>query len=257
MNEQYRLRLSAKAIAGLVLILLGVLFTLDNLGLVDAGNVWDYWPLILIAVGVARILYPRKPGGRAWGAIEVGVGVFFLLRNLGFFWISFHRMWPAALVLLGIYMIWQTMAARRPAPGVPPVGDRVHEGVMAGLGATRDLREPAGVARTLEEFALFGGGDRVVRTDDFRGGHVTAIFGGFDIDLREATIAGDAASIEVFVLFGGVDFRVPESWNVIVSATPILGSSEYKPRSGGPGVSPSKTLYVTGLVLFGGVEVKN
>ena len=33
---------------------------------------------------------------------------------------------------------------------------------------------------------MFGGGDRIVRSQAFRGGTVTAIMGGFDIDLRDA-----------------------------------------------------------------------
>jgi predicted membrane protein len=260
MNERHRSSLTPKVLAGSVLILLGVLFILDNFGVINAGDVSDYWPLFLIVLGVARLTRPRRPGERLWGGIFIVIGAVFLLRNLNIVWISFHQVWPVALVVIGIYLVWQTTARQRFADGASArgnLGERIHEGVAAGREASRDFRPPGAASATLDEFALFGGGDRVVRSSDFRGGSVTAIFGGFDIDLREATIVGEAAVIDVFVMFGGVDIRVPEEWSVIVNATPILGNSEYKPRPGRAVEGPVKTLTITGMVIFGGVEIKN
>lgn len=261
MNDNERATLTPKLVAGGILLALGVVFTLDNFGVIDAGSVWEYWPLILIFVGIGHVARPREQGSRAWGYVEIAAGLFFLLRNLGVFWISVWRVWPPVLALAGLYIIWQAMTRRSEgagAEGAAPLGQRAHDGAMAGLEATRDLVGAAEPRQYLSEFAVFGGGDRAIRSANFRGGSVGVIFGGFDIDLREAVIAGDSASIDVFVLFGGVDLRVPESWNVNVKATPILGSSEYKPRSSGPlAGSPRKTLTVTGVVMFGGVEVKN
>ncbi|MDQ2871130.1 MAG: cell wall-active antibiotics response protein, partial [Acidobacteriota bacterium] len=114
---------------------------------------------------------------------------------------------------------------------------------------------------TLNEFALMGGGDRVVRSQDFRGGEVTAIMGGFQIDLRGAAIGGDSAELEVFTLWGGVDLRVPEDWNVVVRGVPVLGVFSSSTRSAGSAVSEGraagKTLVVKGMSIMGGVEVKN
>jgi predicted membrane protein len=101
-----------------------------------------------------------------------------------------------------------------------------------------------------------GGGERVVRSQDFRGGEVTAILGGFEIDLRGAGIAGDSATIEVFALFGGVELRVPEDWDVAVHGTPILGAVINSAKAG-IGTVPTKTLVIRGSAIMGGVEVKN
>lgn len=269
MDNRSCLALTPKLVAGAILIALGLIFTLDSLDIVDAGSIWQYWPLILIVVGVGHVARPKEYGSRAWGYLEIAAGLFFLLRNLGVFWISVWKVWPPLLLIGGIYIIWQAMT-RHPGtdsgngPGGSggsagfTAGERAHDGAMAGLEATRGLQGAPEPKQYLNEFALFGGGDRAVRSTNFRGGSVGVIFGGFDIDLREAVIAGDSASIDVFVLFGGVDLRVPESWNVNVKATPILGSSEYKPRAGAaPAEGPRKTLTVTGVVLFGGVEVKH
>ena len=95
-----------------------------------------------------------------------------------------------------------------------------------------------------------GGGDRVVRSQDFRGGEITAIMGGFGIDLRGAAIAGDSATIHIFTLWGGVDLKVPEEWNVVHYAQG--GYLVIAPVKIGAGAT-------IGLraVIMGGVEVKN
>ena len=105
---------------------------------------------------------------------------------------------------------------------------------------------------------MFGGGDRMIRSRAFRGGNLTAIMGGFDIDLRDADIAGDAARIEVFVMMGGIDLKVPENWTVVMDVTPFMGGADYNPRNRrAPAEGPQKVLTVSGFVFMGGVEVKH
>ena len=256
MNERDRFPLNGKVIAGIILISIGVLFALESLGWIDGFQIWEFWPIILIIVGINHVVRPRQAGQRTWGVLEIAFGLFFLLRTLGVFWISLWKVWPAFFVLAGIHLLWQAWSGRRPRG--QGVGERAHEGAMAGLEATRGLREEPPASRTLEELAVFGGGDRVIRTGDFRGGSVSVIFGGFDIDLREAVMKEDSATIDVFVCFGGLDLRVPGDWSVVIQVTPIFGSSEYKPAPGGPLTEGAarKTLTITGAVIFGGVEVK-
>ena len=261
MNQTHRSRLNGKAITGLVLVLLGVAFILDNLGLIDAGRIWDYWPLFLVIAGVGRLTHPRRRGpDQLWGLFLIALGAVFLARNLGFFWISFHRIWPVGLVFLGVVMIWQAVARGRAAsegPASPSaVGDRAAAGFAAGFEATQGLREST-VTNTVDEFAMFGGGNRRVRTSDFRGGTVTAIAGGFDIDLRESTMAGPSATIEVFCLMGGMTLRIPETWSVAVNVTPLFGGTDNKTRLQLPADGPPKTLTITGTLIMGGIEIKN
>ncbi len=264
MEQAPRFRLTEKVIAGAFLVLLGALFILDNLRLVDAGSLWDYWPLLLVGPGLARLLNPSRPGQRVWGAILVAVGGFLILRNLGYLWVPFHRLWPFALVVLGAYLIWQTTTPRAgaavmsaPAPGLATSpGERAFEGARAGLAATEGFTGSAGVAE-LSEFALCGGGHRLVQTPDFRGGTVTVIAGGFDIDLREAAMTRDEVSVEIFVMMGGVVFRVPEGWKVVVNVTPLLGGGDVKARTVLPPDGRVRTMVINGFILMGGIEVKN
>lgn len=273
-------RLAGRFVAGAILIVLGVLFLLDNLGLIEASEVIRYWPVVLIVLGVTRLLSTRRPEDRAGGLVLLFLGTVFLLRALHVPWFRLRSAWPLMLVLIGATLIWQAFRGR-PASGAPtrtppgpspdsasPLGkptepqpgpsERAAQGALAGLVATRGLRgDPAARDSVLSEFALMGGGELVVHSQDFRGGEVTAIMGGFEIDLRGAQIQGDSATIEIFTLFGGIEFKVPQEWHVVLQGTPLLGmfSNTAKPL---PETSaPRKTLILKGAAIMGGVEVKN
>ncbi len=257
MDEAPRFPLTEKIIAGTFLILLGALFILDNLRVIDAGSLWDYWPLLLIVPGVSRLLSPSRPGQRAWGGILVVLGGVLLLRNLDLVWIPFHRVWPFFFVVLGAYLIYQTMARHSAPPAGPPSGGpAAFGGSPSGLTAAGGNAGRTSVAQ-LNEFALCGGGHRLVQTSDFRGGSITVIAGGFDIDLREAAMAQDSVTVDLFVLMGGCVFRVPEGWRVDVNVTPLLGGADLKARTVAPADGPVRTLVLNGFILMGGIEVKN
>ncbi len=260
MNEISRPPFSPRVVAGFVLIALGVLFTLDSFNVIDAGSVGDYWPVVLIIPGIVNICWPRKNADRFWGAVLVSVGTLLLLRNLGIIWVSFRHIWPVILVALGIYLIWRAMDVRKEVgPPGGASGGSPFDATSSNLGPGEGLRgpTPTGVDR-LNEFAMFGGGDRMIRSSAFRGGSVTAIMGGFDIDLRDALMEGDAARIEVFVVMGGIDMKVPEGWTVVLDVTPFMGGADYRPGTRrAPAEGPPKVLTISGFVFMGGIDVKH
>lgn len=253
-------RVTGRIIAGAILILLGLVFTLDNFGVIYAGDVFRYWPLFIVGFGLLKVSQSRAAEQRIAGAVITGVGLLLLARSLRILPFGMRQLWPVLLLVFGALLVWQSFRGRgaRPPAGSALAGEGVLAGARERLGAARG--EPLS-GSTLNEFALMGGGDRVVRSQEFRGGEVTAIMGGFQIDLRGAAIAGDAAEMEVFTLWGGVDLRVPEDWNVVVRGVPVLGVFSNSTRSAGSSVSsgaaPGKTLVVKGMSIMGGVEVKN
>ena len=270
-------QLAGRFVAGAILIVLGVLFLLDNLDVLNAREVLRFWPLILIALGLTRLLAPRRPEDLTGAVVLLFLGGVFLLRTLHVPWFRLRSVWPLLLVLIGGMIIWQGLRGRSSAAAAPPPpgplpdpapespkppepgpSERAAQGALAGLVATRGLRAGAEARDSvLSEFALMGGGELVVHSQDFRGGEVTAIMGGFEIDLRGAAIAGDSATIEIFTLFGGIELKVPQEWYVVLQGTPILGmfANTAKPRP--ESSAPRKTLILKGAAIMGGVEVKN
>lgn len=222
---------SPKLVLGVAIIVAGLVLTLDNLGLVEAHIIFKLWPLVLVALGVAKLRQEGSGGTGAW--VLIFVGAFILLANFGHVHLT-DALGPLLIVALGIFLVVKALKQSR---GVPPE-----------LQKSDDF---------LQGTAIFGAFKRRVLTQNFRGGELTAIFGGFEVDLRHAAIAENQARVDVFVLFGGGEIRVPEGWEVANRATSIMGSVGDNTYHGGQAQAERPRLVLTGLTLFGGVEVKS
>jgi hypothetical protein len=101
------------AVFGVMLIGIGVLFLLDNLEIYDAGQLRDYWPVLLIGLGLPSLIAPKDAGDAPWGVVTLAAGTFFLLRNLDVIDWSLRDIWPLFLVLAGVALIVRSLADRR------------------------------------------------------------------------------------------------------------------------------------------------
>src|SRR5579859_651203 len=52
---------SGGVVVGTIIVAVGVILLLDNMGVVRAGDLWQYWPVALIAVGLSRVVESRRP----------------------------------------------------------------------------------------------------------------------------------------------------------------------------------------------------
>jgi hypothetical protein len=217
-----------RLIIGLAIIAVGALFAADNFDLIDADDYFAYWPVVLIVIGLFRL--PGAARGEAlfaWVCIVAGGWV--LLYNLEYTdlepWIFF---WPLILVLIGGNLI---------------------------LGALRRGRVEADKNEWVNHFAFWSGIERKVDTNQFRGGDLTAIMGGWEIDLRNTKMADESATLQVFALWGGGVVRVPQEWRVEFDVLPLMGGATDATTSTGGAGAP--TLLVKGTAIMGGLEVKN
>jgi hypothetical protein len=106
------------------------------------------------------------------------------------------------------------------------------------------------------EAAVFSGVDRHISTVDFHNAQCTAVFGGCKIDLRDAQIQGREAVLETYAIFGGVEIRVPEDWEVVNRGVTIFGGLRDHRRRPLQGPD-TKTLILEGATIFGGTAVRN
>jgi predicted membrane protein len=228
-----RSEVTPRLVVGGFIILIGVLFMLENLDLLDVGNVLRFWPAVFIAIGIARFMHARSKADSVGGVIWIVVGTLLLLASIGMLRVNVWQLiWPLGLVSLGGYIVWQAVGGgARMAAADGSAEDRV-----SGL-------------------AIMGGVVRQCNAQDFRGGDLTAVMGGCEVDLRRASIESGEAVIEAFALWGGIDIRVPEDWTVVGKVVPVMGAFEDKTRP--PADGGKKRLIVRGAVLMGGVEVKN
>jgi len=218
-------RPQSQAVLGGFIVLVGVVALLGQLGIVtvslgDLLSTW--WPLVIIAVGLAALF--AVP--RAWvgPVFVIAIGIFFQLDSLDLVRVDvWALLWPIAIILVGLALLTR-------------------------LGARGDDDE------TINSAVIWWGSERRTRSQNFRGGSLSAIMGGIAVDLRQADLA-DRADISVFVLWGGVEIKVPPTWRVRVSGLPLLGGWDDKTQPPADPHAPELNVHVTSIM--GGAEIKN
>ncbi len=105
---------------------------------------------------------------------------------------------------------------------------------------------------------IFSGGERQIVTENFKGGKITSIFGGSEIDLTQAKLAPGVSELEIACIFGGTTIIVPTDWNIKVEVVPVLGGfGDERKLNLGRAVDTSRQLIIKGAVVFGGGEIKS
>ena len=224
-------------VPGLILVGIGALFFLNNLHIIYAREWIAYWPAILIAAGIVKLVDSSFTGGRVAGGVLIGLGALLLAKNFGYVDIRTRDLWPLILIGVGVLLLLQRAS-------VVATGHPWHAPITS-------------QENTLKLDAFFGGGKRKVTAQDFQGGRISAIFGGYELDFRKAGMAGDSAILEVDAVFGGAEIKIPETWTADVQGNGIFGAFTDETEHAQNGLPGTKTLIVRGSAVFGGVVVKN
>ena len=222
-----------RAFFGVTIAALGGVLLLRNLEIIkfDSWNVFwgTVWAVGLILAGLMTIFSSRKASLRVWGLLLMTIGVSIGLGAYGVINISVWKIfWPVVLIAVGLMVVFSIGSGNR----------KKYEK------STRDSSDN-------EKIAIFYGEESRVK-GDYTGGSVTAIFGGVDLDLRQAKIK-DGAVIDIFTFCGGVNINMPDDVIVKNEVHGILGGSEDKTVSKS---SAKKTIYLRGECVLGGLEVK-
>ncbi len=231
-EDSERPLLTPRLVLGLAVMLLGGAMLAENLDWIELDRYFHFWPTLLIALGVLKMWSARGGFGRWVGMLLTAVGGWLLLFELGYVRMDVTRLWPLALVLFGIHLVFRSRGERR-GQGPPAVD----------------------AAAEIYELALLGGAGRVSNSPDFRGGEMLAFMGGGTLDLTQAEIAGESAVIDVYAVWGGFEILVPSHWSVTCKGMMFLGGFVDSTRQ--PKGAPGPRLIVQGLAVMGGVDIKN
>lgn len=106
MQNQFR---AEPAALGIAAIAAGALLLLNNFGLLEFGDFWRYWPALLIAWGIVRLVENTPRHSHAFGAILIAFGVLLMARNLGVH-LNVHILAPLALIAIGAGILVKRIA---------------------------------------------------------------------------------------------------------------------------------------------------
>jgi predicted membrane protein len=207
-----------------------------ELGMIDPTlRAFDFWPLLLIGLGLSIVVRRRRIGGVVVGLAAMLLGAGLLAGKLGYVIAGVAHLWPLAIVAAGLGIIWSGLTHRR----------------------TPRLENEKVSADELRRSVTMGGLELAVDSQQFKGGTLAVTMGEVRVDLRRAAMSGDEVALELSLVMGGIELYVPNNWQVVSDVSPFMGAVEDKtePRPDGAGVQ--KRLVLRGKLTMGAVTIKN
>ena len=236
---------SFSLVFGAGLVLTGVLMGLNTLGLVQVSMgeiISTWWPSALAVWALMRMLV--REGSFIGNVIIWVVGVSLQLSKLGVIDGVWNLLIPLLFIGIGLTVFFGGFRKR----AAVKVSDN-----WPGFGHMRDESTDVDVVRST---AIMGGTEIRCTSQTFKGGELTCILGGLEVDLRNAEIDGSQASITITCIMGGIEMRVPPHWKIVVHGTPILGGIEDKTFANRNPTAEGPTLVLVATTIMAGVEVK-
>jgi predicted membrane protein len=204
---------------GFILIIIGVLILLDNLGVADFGDmVRDFWPVLLILWGVSVLIKRRRTAATAtMPAPPVAAPQ------------------PAAVHSETLSESEQMIREQSAAPeGSGEAGGERSQGgswTAPGSGASGTAGgtyQAAGgqyqyESELLHQSSVFGDIRVRVTSTRFKGGSISTVFGSSSLDLYSAKFADGEHELRIHGVFGESRLILPKDAAVAISANTVMG----------------------------------
>jgi predicted membrane protein len=229
---------TSKIFVGAILIIIGALFLLRSFSILpfEITYIVFSWRFILFIIGIIILINSEN---KVLGVILTAVGGILLFPRI------FPNIDIDGRLVLGIIII---------GLGAYVILKSTGGGFKSVFGNTNNKISKD----SIDDVAIFGGGTKVITSDNFKGGNITAIFGGSEIDLTSCKLAEGNNVLDITAIFGGSTIIVPRDWNVFLNVTPIFGGFSNKiKREPNLAVDQSRSLLIKGVALFGGGEIRS
>ncbi|WP_299826349.1 hypothetical protein [uncultured Pontibacter sp.] len=254
-----------KVMAGLLLVIIGLVILATKLDYFFLPNWVFSWQMLLIVIGLFIGFKHnfRKP---SW-LILVIIGSVFLFNelipgiNIRFYF------WPILLIGIGVWVMMkpkkytqQYIPPVRPQPQPhqhqQPINDYTQDFAIEEDTNFNLLGSDASTEEYVDATAIFGGVKKNIISKNFRGGEVVSVFGGTELNMSQADLQQPAV-LEATQIFGGTTLVVPAHWEIKSEAVAILGGIDDKRPIMPGGYDPNKVLIIKGTSLFGGLQIKS
>ena len=222
---------------GIAIIALGVIFGGNAIGLFNFNVFFDgWWTLFIIVPSVISLIFEKEKLS-SLGFLAAGIILLLAAQDVFSYDVAWKAILAVALIIVGLTIIVKSIFHSSN-------GKEVEEKI-------KHLESDKAMD---SQMAIFSGSDRVYNNEAFTGSNLVAVFGGVDLDLRNASFNKDTV-IKAFCLFGGIDIKVPKDVQVQIRSGFIFGgiSDDRKDKS-----SKGKyTIYVDAAGGFGGISIND
>ena len=216
-------------IVGLVFLAIGIILFGNNLKLWDINLFFKgWWTLFIIVPSVISLC---RGSNKISSLVSILIGVLLLLASQDI--IEWSLLWKLILPIIFVAIGLSFIFSRK---------NKIDDLDISSKKKDNDN----------EYIAVFSGRDIVFENKKFAGASCISVFGGIDLDLRDAKIKEDIV-IDCVSVFGGIDIKTPKNVSIKTDGVPILGGVLDKTVGRG---DKSPTIYINYVCVFGGVEIK-
>jgi hypothetical protein len=232
---------SGRIFSGLIIVAIGMMVLANRMG-IDFPEWIFSWGMLLIALGVfVGIRHSFR--GPVW-LVAVIIGSILLLGDIDRTLDFEEYIWPMVIIAVGLVIMFRPKKKH-----------------MEPLGWDANLAAPSSSPSsddTIDSVIIFGGVKKKIISKTFRGGELTTIFGGSELDLTQADVP-HRIELELTQIFGGTKLIVPPHWRIqsddLVSI--FGGMDDKRAVPADVMIDPGKVLVLRGTCIFGGIDIKS
>lgn len=119
MNTSNSYRWRNQVMWGLLIAGVGVALLLDQMNMLDIEDLWHYWPLVMVVLGLNKVIgYPtaRDFTSGLW-TMFVGIWLFAVFEHIA--GLTFQNSWPYLVIFWGVTMVLRPFIRERFATNAP------------------------------------------------------------------------------------------------------------------------------------------
>jgi len=238
-------------LVGALIITAGVLLLLFKAGILSPEYqcVIFSWPMILISIGFISLFSRRKWG---CGLLLMLIGGFFLLPKLNIEALAFvnDNRWAVILIIIGIVVLFKAIFGKN--NGCCCWETRWETRRVA---SNRTIHNEQDAGYIYREY-VFGGSKEKIDIKNFKGGNISCVFGGMELDLSDAELAEGVNTLDIRTVFGGVSIYAPADWYIEIRQHQVMGSFEDRRPKSRIEINKEKILIINAEMVLGGGEIK-
>jgi len=245
-----------KITAGIIVILFGVLFLLDELGIQIPEWTFSAGPIL---IGIGLITLVKHKFKTIIGYLLIGIGKLLIWNEIYPNSVNMNLIWPVLVIIAGISILVRSQLKSNQRFNQRHFSHRHRNDWKRDLGIDKGVEDLDGISQDdfIDAVSIFGGMKKNVVSKQFRGADIVTIFGGNEINLSQADF-NDQIVMDVTNIFGGTTLTVPNNWQIKSEVVTIFGGIEDKrPASIVNEELASKVLFLKGTCMFGGIEINS